>query len=247
MHRSFVRLLGVCVASSVLVSGCASDGSSDDERDESDQTAGRAPRIGAYFMEGTDMTAANNGIIYRLSKKTAGSAVVARSRYFQGPSILCTGDSKDWLSCPNRTETLVRSICDDFKANRIDAFVVFGYSRGAFIANKAAQLVKTRCESDAKKYLYGGFLDGVQMSWYLSEDSRVPKYTKWHHVHRKDTDSWIYPVTKFWGYRVNGELNGVNEVGPDTDHPGMGINPDMLTKMAKEANRRSGYKIFPGY
>lgn len=238
MHTSRVGFVSFAVVTlaAIFSPGCAAE--AEPTPDESDL---KSTKLGAYFIEGTAMSAKNNGVIWRLANRTegAGGAVVT-TRYFNGPDVLC--DQYGGGGCPTITAKVAKTICDDLTSGTINAFAVFGYSRGVFIGNKAAIMVSKSCDAWVTgAYRYGGFLDGVQMSSYLATAYKVPALTKWHHIHRKNQSDAIYPGTNLEGG------SGTNEVGPDKTHPQIGIDDAMVSKMATEANKRSGFKIFPGF
>jgi hypothetical protein len=244
MFRRLGLLLALALAAPI---GCASP--AEDEAEEQDGQLGLVPvasqiKVGAYFVDGSNNHPEQNSIIYQLTSRLDYS-VVSWTQYFDGPDLAC-------LECTRITEDVARAICDDLREQRITSWVVFGYSRGAFIANKASTLAKRRCglqtppsrggKSDMvmlDQYLYGGFVDAVMMSRYLSDANWIPTNTRFHHLHRQDVDSLtVLPVTMFGGGV------GKNEAGPDVEHVDMGFNPEVMAKVMTEANARAGMKIF---
>jgi hypothetical protein len=234
-----LSILSLLVAS-VLV-GCTG------ETTDGDEVGAQAPhfelgqtlKIGAYFVDGSMTHPESKSVIYRLSVRTD-PKLVTQSRYFDGVDLL-------GLDVYASTQAVVNAICDDVRADRINLWTVFGYSRGAFIANKAASLALERCgrpvpprtKGLAGQYLYGGFVDAVAMSDYLVDANWIPLDTRYDHVHRKDVTSMSWaPVTNFGGGI------GSNDAGPDLDHVSMGFSDEVEDKILGEARRRTGLHLF---
>lgn len=234
VHRALLALLVV-----VGITGCSATAEEDASQDDGAFELARTLEVGAYFIDGSTNHPEQGSIIFKMSERTDPS-VVTHSAYFDGPDLL-------GLESYSRTEAVARAICDDIKTGRTNMWIVFGFSRGAFIANKAGSLALSRCGRPRpvkstglrSQYLYGGFLDAVAMSNDLVDANWVPIDTLFHHLHRKDTESAsIMPVTNFGGGI------GTNEVGPDLDHVSMGFSQEVEDKLVQEAQRRTGLRLF---
>jgi hypothetical protein len=198
---------------------------------------GRAS-IGAYFVDGTSLDDQSNSVIWNLAQ-ASNPALLRVARYYRGPTVLCDHDGQ--LSCRERTEKVRAAICDDVIQGRTETYVVFGFSRGVWIANKAASTANTACSGAARRYLYGGFLDGVMQSTYLHDATVVPYGTLWHHLFRNRPTDWLYPNTPLQSELGDG---GQNERTPPLSHPEIGTHASMLQRMKAAANQKTGLMLF---
>jgi hypothetical protein len=153
--------------------------------------------------------------------------------------VLCDHDGS--LSCRERTDKVHAAICDDVIQGRMESYVVFGFSRGVWIANKAASTANTACGGAARRYLYGGFLDGVMQSTYLHDAGVVPYGTLWHHSFRNRPSDWLYPNTPLRSELGEG---GENVITPALPHPVLGKSEHMLASMIAAANAKTGLPLF---
>jgi hypothetical protein len=194
--------------------------------------------IGAYFVDGTSLDDQSNSVIWNLAH-ASNPEFIRVARYYRGPAVLC--DQDGLLSCRERTEKVHTAICDDVIQGRTESYVVFGFSRGVWIANKAASTANTACGGAARRYLYGGFLDGVMQSKYLRDARVVPYGTLWHHLFRNRPSDWLYPNT-----RLESELGegGEHETTTPLSHQVLGKSARMLASMKAAANSKTGLALF---
>lgn len=100
------------------------------------------------------------------------------ARYFYGPRGVWQGAA----SSSERRRALAKEICADREAG-MDAIVVFGFSRGAVIANAAVHAAEARCPGALASYVYGGFLDSVD-TLIDGMNEPIPAHTDWLHVRK---------------------------------------------------------------
>lgn len=215
----------------LLALGCGeADGTL--ESSEDDVVTHRA-KVGAYFVDGTTMQKENNTIIWQLAELAKRSPQVQASAYFAGPVLFC--DEPGPGSCEAVTHAVAAAVCKDLTAGTIDRFAVFGYSRGVFIANKAAIAAAKRCGRNA--YAFGGFVDGVHMSIYLKDATRVPAGTPWLHIQRQSF-SLLFPQTSLEG------TDGVNVAGPEVSHDEIGEDLTVKWDLARACNQALNVRVF---
>jgi hypothetical protein len=197
--------------------------------------AGEVPGLGAYFVDGTTLDQDSESTIWKLAHRTNPERVNV-VRYFRGPVPLC--EMEGVLSCRERTQTVTTAICDDLREKRISSFVVFGYSRGVWIANKAAQRTSVQCPELGGRYLFGGFLDGVTQSDYLRNANQIGEATRWVHINRNDHTDVLYPTTHISGGIAHEEfVTGFS-------HSALGKNDAMVERLAQASNVHAGEVLF---
>jgi hypothetical protein len=192
--------------------------------------------IGAYFMDGTSLDDRAHTTMWTLAHHS-NRAVIRIARYFPGPNLWC--DVPGRHSCEERVEAMRDAICDDLHSGAINAFVVFGFSRGVWIANLAAKRAVDTCNA-AGKYLYAGLLDGVLQSEFLRGTLQVPKGTRWHHLMRGDFGDLVYPNSNVQA----DEALGTRDLIKGMSHPELGTSGDVAKRLVQEANKWSGMPLF---
>jgi hypothetical protein len=192
-------------------------------------------RLGLYFIDGSSQDEGSGTNIWDLHRHVSPLHLV--NRYYKGPALLCRVDG----SCRDRREALATQICADIRDNRIDVFAVFGYSRGAILANVAARDAAGQCADlfpggVESRYVFGGFIDAVAYGIEGWKQQDMPRYVSWFHIHRKRhwRPHW-FKVDKFSGF--GGENRSYGSKG--TSHAEMGFETPVLDQMIAEAN----YKI----
>jgi hypothetical protein len=218
-----------------LAVACTDEGLADLEDSPTESDLRSLQTLGVYLVDGTTLDESDNAIVYRISQRIRKESV-GSARYFAGPEVLCDSDARA-QSCKSVTERVVDAICKDFEAGRIKRYAVFGYSRGAFVANKAAVLAKRCVRGVSQEYAFGGFIDGVQFANYLKASEVVPSSVAWVHLHRDTLVHPIFPVTLFSGSR------GENEAVGNFSHKQMGESDAVAKKLMREANKSLG-KVF---
>jgi hypothetical protein len=214
-------------AGAICATGCASRS---DVLVRMDVPAAGEESLGGYFVDGTWLDDRSRSVIWKLAHR-ANREHLRVVRYFRGPKLLC--DIEGELSCSARTRTVARAICDDLEHHRTTGFVVFGYSRGVWIANKAATSALALCPGPATRYQYGGFLDGVVQSLYLKGANTVPPETRWSHIYRNNTTDPVYPNTLL---QTTAQDAGSNVQVPGLSHEQIAKSDAMLERMIDAAN-----------
>jgi hypothetical protein len=195
---------------------------------------------GAYFVDGTSLDDQSGSAIWKLANRINPNEVRI-ARYYRGPKLFC--DIEGDLSCRERVERLAAAICSDLRENRISSFAVFGFSRGVWIANKAALRVLATCPAAATPgvYAYGGFIDGVMQSTYLADATYIPPGTRFHHFSRNEFSHLLYPNTLFGS---DSPEAGANEPIVGFGHAAIGMSDWAVERASSEANRRMGKAFF---
>jgi hypothetical protein len=233
MHRSLPSLIALlalntaCAGRPDLLVHLASP-----HRGESNQ--------GAYFVDGTSLDDTSGSAIWKLANRV-NPAEVRLARYYRGPKLFCDIDGE--LSCRERVDRLTTTICEDLRQKRISSFAVFGFSRGVWIANKAAVRVLATCPAAATPgaYVYGGFIDGVMQSAYLSDAAHIPAGTRFHHFSRNDFAHLLYPNTLFGSDSAD---SGANEPIVGLGHVTIGTSDWAVDRASREANHRMAKAFF---
>ncbi len=112
--------------------GCAREGALDAQNVP--QEAPPAVRIGVYAFDGTDTDASKNAVIHQVYSR----AEVRTKSYFAGPDLAGS-------TVRETIESGKARVCNDWRAGKIDAVALTGYSRGAMIALAVAhELLQVR-------------------------------------------------------------------------------------------------------
>ena len=112
--------------------GCAREGAP--EAQNAPKEAPPAVRVGVYAFDGTNTDASKNAVIRQLYTR----AEVRTKTYFDGPDLFGS-------TVRETIETGKARVCNDWRAGRIDAVALTGYSRGAMIALAVAhELLQVR-------------------------------------------------------------------------------------------------------
>jgi hypothetical protein len=227
-------------------------------------------KIGLFFIDGTQNTiysSTNISAMYRSvsadssyltsamdgdMESTGTGSHITKTRYYAGPSAVCF----NWFrnDCWDTALRMATHVCQGLRSGEFTGIAVFGYSRGAFMANQAIASARRACPEvfpeDNNPVLFEGFFDAVETNiWEMSDV--VTNNTPWLHLHRFDTTK----VQAGWPVLFNTAFfsgsNGANEPlasEPELDHGMFGYSLGAYWRMTEAANRAvPGRRLFPNY
>lgn len=207
MTKQAIERLGIAFLTIASAIGCARENDVDTQNSRSRPTS--SVRVGLYAFDGSNTDASRNSVIHQIHNR----AELRTKSYFEGTDLAGS-------TVPEIIEAGKARVCNDWRAGRIDAVALTGYSRGAVIALAVAHELLRAPGTDGKEGCdnVDGRLLGSQRGLAV-----LPRSVVSIHAYIERTDKPVFAnialldAVNTMNYNLSGQLPAqIRSVSPST-------------------------------